>query len=428
MEWQGSDMTSAPEHLSLKVLLVCTRDPRGRMSGRKMVLRTITESLSALGHQVTVAYFGAAAVDEAAPATDSHRYIRLPDPSPVDRLSGALRWLFRGSISLNEALYRSARAASALATLAREAGADVIITDMLRTAHYGAVSGLPWVADLDDLLSRRYTTLAAGYNAQTNLLGYYDSRFGRLLLGYGAWLMPLVLRREAKATARREVEVAQSAHVTTLVSATEAEALSRNSGRRVFSAPMAVEGPATLPPCTGRKRDLVFLGGLDYGPNLKSVLQFDRQIGPTLAGHGITDLKLHVIGHPAGQGKAFSDTIVLEGYVEDLDKAVQSYQAMLVPEVLPGGVKTKIIVAALNGTLVLAHRTALDGMGLEHGVDVLAWDHDKDLADLLRRLRQDEFDVGAITAAARHWASERYGREVLVGVWRDILAEAINLK
>lgn len=191
---------------------------------------------------------------------------------------------------------------------------------------------------------------------------------------------------------------------------------------------MAVTGPAELPSLTGRSEDLVFLGGLDYGPNLKSVLQFDRLISPALATMGQTGLKLHVIGHPAGTAGQFSDAVVLDGYVDDLDAAVQSYRAMLVPEVLPGGVKTKIIVAALNGTIVLAHRTALDGMGLQDGVDVLAWETSDELAERLRQLRNGDHDLDAMARAARKWAQDRYSPDVLAQTWRQFLAQALAPK
>lgn len=412
----------------IKVLLVCTRDPRGRMSGRKMVLGTIIESLATLGHEVTVAYFGKSEDHSAGSFSEQYQYVALPNASVYDRLPGVLRWFFMGSLSLNEALYRSRRAEAALIRLTRDIKAEVVITDMLRTAQYGARLDIPWIADLDDLLSRRYSNLAEGYNAHSNLLGYYESGLGRILLRLGSWLVPSILRREAAAAERREIEVARLAHVTTLVSSSEAAVLTQASGRKIWSAPMAVAGPAELPVLTGRSEDLVFVGGLDYGPNLKSVLQFDRLISPALADVGLADLKLHVIGHPAGMSGALSEAVVLEGYVDDLDTAVQSYRAMLVPEVLPGGVKTKIIVAALNGTIVLAHRTALDGMELHDGVDVLAWETSADLAERLRQLRNGQYDLDAMARAARLWAQERYSREVLTQTWHQILASAMNPK
>ncbi|MDO8883847.1 glycosyltransferase [Pseudotabrizicola sp.] len=412
----------------MSVLLVCTRDPRGRLSGRKMVLNTIIASLEALGHDVTIAYFSATDDQPDPAAPTGQRYVCLPNPLMLERLWGGLRWLFTGRPSLNEALYFSRRAARVLDRLAKDVKADVVITDMLRTAQYGVVSGLPWIADLDDLLSRRYTILAESYTPSSNILGYYGSRVGRLALRTMPWLMPWVLRREAASLTRREIEVARLATVCTLVSVSEAKALSQASGRNIQPAPMAVTGPTNTPTQAGRVKDLVFLGGLDYGPNLKSVLQYDQHICPALRDAGLGDVKLHVIGHPDGNAPLFSKSIVLEGYVDDLDTALQTYRAMLVPQVLPGGVKTKIIVAALNGTLVLAHSTALDGMGLQHGREILCWESSEDLAKLIKSVEQNEFDIPAITMAARLWADRGYSPKALQATWQDILERAVNHK
>ena len=57
--------------MSATVLLVATRDPRGMLNGRKMVLNTIISSFNGLGWDVVVAFFGKPATTGAAPGTDA---------------------------------------------------------------------------------------------------------------------------------------------------------------------------------------------------------------------------------------------------------------------------------------------------------------------------------------------------------------------
>lgn len=408
------------------VLLVCTRDPRGRMSGRKMVLWTIIDSLRALDHRVTVAFFGPPDASDKRPTNVALRFVSLPDPSVAERLRHALRWLVRRDLSLNESMYMGHGAEAVLRECASESGADVVVTDMLRTAPYGALLGLPWIADLDDLLSQRYWTMADTYSPETNLLGYHRSRLGRAALRIAGRLMPWVLRREAEVISAREIAVARLAQVTSLVSAAESEFLAQLAGVEVRAAPMKVTGPSDWVPIDDRPLDLVFLGGLDYGPNLRGVLDYDIKVRPLLDSSGFSGLKLHVIGHRPEVLIEFSDAIVLEGYVDDLDTAMQRFCAMLVPEVPPGGVKTKIIVAALNGTVILAHRSALHGMELTDGLDVLAWESAEDLARLLGALRDRNFDIQSMTRAARNWAETRYGPDVLVKIWQRNIVDAMS--
>ena len=155
-----------------RVLLVLTRDPRGRVSGRKLVLRTIVKSMVALGHDVTVAYFGETCSSDEFPEVT---FIRLQGPTRVEMMRGALAWLTPFARPLNEVLYSSKRAARTIHDLIVRSEREIIITDMIRTASYAEAGSLPWIADLDDLLSDRYRRLAAGGLFSSDLLGYHRS-------------------------------------------------------------------------------------------------------------------------------------------------------------------------------------------------------------------------------------------------------------
>lgn len=400
----------------MRILLISTRDPRGPMSGRKMILTTIVQSLIGLGHRVTVAYFGKA---NAAPeVVDSVRYVGLPRSSaPEEILKLGLAFLF-GHQSLNEALYDNSRARREIEAIVAGERFDLVITDMIRTAHYGASTGLPWIADLDDLLSARYAYLAARPDRADNLIGYHQAPLVQRLTAVFAKVLPVILRREAKVLTRRENWVVANADFVTVVSSSEAAALSSRSGKAIGATPMAVAAPAHQPQPIDRQRELVFVGGLDYGPNFTSLRDFSQKVIPELNKRGLDDFQLDVIGVSEPKHRqGLPPSIALRGYIEDLDRELQSYRAMLVPEVVPGGVKTKIIAAAMNGTIVLAHVTALDGMDIDPDGSVLAWSTPAELADLIARLRAGQIDLAALSEKARDWAQRRYGRTALRVAW-----------
>jgi glycosyltransferase involved in cell wall biosynthesis len=407
-------MMGADSGAPKRILLLFTRDPRGRMSGRKMVLTTIVQSLLGLGHEVTVAHFGAACV--APSPADPVRYIALTGPSAPERLLNLSLAFLVGHRSLNEALYDNSRARREIDGILAGESFDLVVTDMIRTAPYGARTGLPWIADLDDLLSSRYTYLAAHAERTDNLIGYHDAPLLRRLPL--AKVLPLILRREARILARREDWVVAKADFVTLVSEAEAAELSARASWPVGATPMAVAGPDSPPGTGNRPREMVFVGGLDYGPNYTSLRDFGHRVIPVLQAQGIHDFRLDVIGLAETKHRqGLPPDIVLRGYIDDLNLELQSYRAMLVPEVPPGGVKTKIIVAALNGTVVLAHVTALEGMGLESGRSVLAWSTPEELAGLIARLRGGEIDIAALSETARAWAQRRYGPILLRETW-----------
>ena len=418
--------TSADPNDARRVLLVLTRDPRGRVSGRKLVLRTILESMIALGHDVTVAFFGEeSAGDEYREA----KFVPLQGPTRFELLRGALGWLTPLARPLNEVLYRSRRAARTIDDLAASDGAQVIVTDMIRTAAYAEHRSLPWIADLDDLLSERYRRLAEEGLFSSDLLGYHRSIVLRLAANVLKPFGSAVLRREARLIEKREIEIAKAAERSTLVSATEASALTARSGRAVNWTPMSVHGPTTAPTAVAAPEPgLIFLGGLDYRANLKSVADFDSTTLPALEAEGLTEVELHVIGHSEASHLArLSSSVVLHGYVEDLPSELRKREAMLVPEVDPGGIKTKIIQAAFHGVIILAHESAVRGTGLTAGKEVIVWSNARELADAIRALRTGEIDRESLVKNAFEFADATFGFPHIRDLWAAHIDKATQV-
>jgi len=412
----------------LTILMVATRDLRGQLTGRKSILRTTVESLVRLGHRVVVAYFGASTPGDIAglPSDGNQvRHVRIDGPRPWELTVQIGVGFLPGRKSLNECLYFSKRAQASLRDIARSEKVDVVITDMVRTAAYGEALGLPWIADLDDLLSLRYSLLAKEQRKVDGLLGYHKAPALRSLGWLVRPVLETVLRREASILERREMAVARQAGVTLTVSPTEAATLAAASARKILTAPLMVKGPKRIAPFEDRRRDLVFLGAFSYQPNRDAVQKFDGKIRQDLASYGLDDVDLHVVGEK-GTGYEFSPSIRFEGYVDDLDDELQKYKAMIVPELLQGGIKTKVVHAALNGVVVLAHDSAIVGMGMEPGVDVLNWKSSEDLAVLLKRVRGNDGSLREVAENARLWAEANFGQQRAETIWKTHLASVLE--
>ena len=409
-----------------RVLLVFTRDPRGRVSGRKLVLRTIVNSMVALGHDVTIAYFGETSASDEFPEVT---FIRLQGPTRVELIRGALAWLTPFGRPLNEVLYSSKRAARTIHDLIVRTDREIIITDMIRTASYAETGSLPWIADLDDLLSDRYRRMADGGLFSSDLLGYHRSTVLRIAIRALKPFGSAVLRREASLIEKREVQIARDATQATLVSDSEAMELTARSGKVASWTPMAVIGPDTAPTAvTNPEPGLTFLGGLDYRANLKSVSDFDRNILPKLKAEGLSDLQLHVIGHSDASHRAsLSASTVLHGYVDDLPSELRKREAMVVPEVDPGGVKTKIIEAAFHGVIVLAHESAVHGTGLTPDKEVIAWSNSRELVDAIQALRRGQIDRDAMVENAFKFASATFGFPHIRDLWAAHIDKAMQV-
>lgn len=416
----------------LPVLLIASRDPRGELTGRKTVLQSTISALSGLGCRVQVAYFDRPAGGAAA-GDPNVLYVQLPLPGRLELVARIVAGFGSGRRSLNECLYASGRARRTLARVAKDQNIEVVVTDMVRTADFGRDLDLPWIADLDDLLSLRYERLnEEGRRAKwPRFLGSMGSPFLLFLARLGQPFSRHVLRREARILAHREVEVAREADVVSTMSPREAAELAARSGVEVRTTPIVVEArpssASTDTPLHERGRELVFLGSLDYFPNQESVAEFDRAIAPALAARGVADPTLDVIGRagaPAQEG--LSERVRLLGYVNELDDVLRTYKAMLMTRGLRGGIKTKAIHAAANGVIILAHPDAIEGTSLAHEVTALVWRDPAQLAAHLERIRSGDPRLGAIAERAREWAKANYSESVARDWWSESLARALT--
>ncbi len=354
----------------MKVLLLATRDPRGPLSGRKVVLATILSSLERLGHRVDVWAIGRESKADGGGAFQG-RVSTLRPPGLVRVLWNTLRHFAPGRWSVNECLYYSPPILRRLQEIVEAEGYALIVADMIRTAPYAARLGRPWVLDLDDLLSKRYAGMAARGARRDAILGYYSENVPRPLVRPLTVAARWVLRRESRVLARREESWARAADAVCLVGRDEAAELSSRIGAPVFWAPMTISIPTAPADRVGaRPPGLVFLGGLDYQPNLDAVRYYVREVYPHLARQGLRPLALTVIGScpDAARRELQGAPVRLLGYVDDLGAELQKYQIFLAPIVTGGGLKTKILVAMAWGLPVVSTAFAAEGLGLQHRV------------------------------------------------------------
>jgi len=404
----------------MRILYVVTRNPFGRSSGRKTVFRTVLRSLQDLGHEVELAVF-----DEPASAPTALACHWLGRPGPLAAGWHAVIAFLTGRESLNEALYRCPRRLARVRSLAREGGFDLVLADMIRTAPYAAATGLPWILDLDDLLSERYRAYAADGGDRTALLGYYGRSLPGPLRPVARALAGLALRREQKLLERRECEWARRADAVTLVSGAEARRLAARAGRPVAAMPMSVEIPAALP-ASGRTADsrAVFVGGLDYQPNLDALRHYVGAVRPALNRIG-ADIVLDVVGHAEAhlRDELGTEGLNFLGYVDDVMATLARHRVFLAPLVSGTGIKTKVLEAMAAGLAVVTTPEGVIGLDVRHGEHCLVARSADEMAALLRDICERPEEADDIGARACGYVAANFSHDVLRRRWRALLDE-----
>lgn len=418
------DVRSKEKMLIRRVVILMTRDPGGRATGRVTVLRTMLDCLDALGYDVVVVLFARApAVDSRWSRRHTFRHIPLPGlPRVAINAAGAL---IAGGRSLNESLYRSPGIRRRVMSLVAQVEADAVIADSLRLAEYAEATGLPYLVDLDDLLSERYAELAQSGRDTSELLGF----FGQALPGWtqrpAGMLARRSLRWEAKACRRRELAVARRATAVSLVSGFEAERLAVLSGRSILTLPVGVAIAPVVDSGVKNRQDLLFLGGLDYQANVDALRWYLAQVLPLLGDKVPT---LRVIGHcpPGIVAEMRSPHIVFEGYVEDLQKALSSGSALIAPIVSGTGVKTKVLDAMACGLPVIGTPLAFTGLAVSDGVEGYIGQDAAQLADRVAQVLRSPEDAVAVGLRGREYVAANFAFEIVCERWAQALTALID--
>jgi glycosyltransferase involved in cell wall biosynthesis len=134
------------------------------------------------------------------------------------------------------------------------------------------------------------------------------------------------------------------------------------------------------------------VGGFRHTPNVDAVQWFAKEVFPAIRTR-LPGILFHCIGaEPSAAIQALSqyEGVRIHGHVPDLDPAMQGMRVSVAPLRYGAGVKGKVNLSMANGQPVVATSTAVEGMHLRDGFDVLVADRAQLFADAVVRLYQDE--------------------------------------
>jgi glycosyltransferase involved in cell wall biosynthesis len=394
------------------------RSPGAPLTGRKTVIRSTIDALAAEGHEVDLIVL--AKPDPA--FRHPGRVLWLGTPAKSRLLLNLAALLVGAPHSLNEALFRST---SLLARTRALGGAyDLAIADTIRAAPYAAALGVPWHLDMDDLFSARYERFAAAGPLSAELvLGYYREAAPGLASRMPAHIVRRLLRVEARRIRRRELYWARRATTVSLVSPEEAERFARDAGRPVHSLPMSIDitrfhwAPRQAP------AQPVFVGPLDYKPNLDALAYYQREIFPALKSAQAAPLLHHIGAAPERLRRLFNEQVVrFEGYVADLGARLVQAACFLAPIVTGTGIRTKVLEAMAAGLPVITTRDGVSGLQVEDRTHCLICERPADFAAAIRALAEPGI-AACLSANARRYVQENFAPPVLRRRWGAVLAE-----
>jgi sugar transferase (PEP-CTERM/EpsH1 system associated) len=290
---------------------------------------------------------------------------------------------FAAGACLNTSFYHS----SNLATYARSL-ADLPLSATLAytcvMARY-APRGIPLLLDMVDVDSEKW-------------LQYGSERWPS-----AAWSL------EGRRLREVEKECARLAESTFVTTAHEQALLQGITGREAVAVENGVDfayfDPFVAPelPELNDRRFLVFIGAMDYYPNIEAACRFAAEIFPHLRREDPT-LEFFVVGHnPSKAVKALErrDGITVTGSVVDVRPYLVAAQAVVAPLRVARGIQNKVLEALAMNKPVLAEPTVCRTFGVDLPSGVIRCESLDDWRNTLsqpaadlRRAAQARFDWG----------------------------------
>ncbi len=124
------------------------------------------------------------------------------------------------------------------------------------------------------------------------------------------------------------------------------------------------------PPASARPRyDLVFLGSMDWMPNIDGTQWFLSEVLPLIRARK-PDVRLAIVGRnppPSLIAAATGDSITVTGTVPDVRPYLWESAVSIVPLRVGGGTRLKIFEAMAAGTAVVSTTVGAEGLPVQHG-------------------------------------------------------------
>jgi glycosyltransferase involved in cell wall biosynthesis len=189
-----------------------------------------------------------------------------------------------------------------------------------------------------------------------------------------------------------------------------------------------VEFFASNPAPAGDRKDLVFMGKMDYHANIDAALYFVRKIWPRVSARR-PDLRFVIVGaNPPSQILALREQgITVTGTVDDVRPFYRSALAAIVPLRVGGGTRLKVLEAMAAGTPVISTTLGAEGLASTPGKDILIADTAEEITEAVASLRAGDPQWRQLVSNARQLVQTKYDWSVVGDILVRLHAEQVEV-
>jgi polysaccharide biosynthesis protein PslH len=235
------------------------------------------------------------------------------------------------------------------------------------------------------------------------------------------------LALEARRLARYEVDTCQAFDHVVWVTRQDVDAVlaQAQEGEHITDTviPICVDPGTVQPaPAVPEAPNLLFVGGMNWPPNLDGVRWFADEIWP-LVRIELPEAFWACVGkHPPGE-VVDQPHIQAPGFVEDLDPYWRWGRAFIVPLRAGGGMRVKILDAWMQGLPVVSTTIGAEGLLYRDGENILIADTPQDFAQALAGVLGDADLAQRLSEDGRAWVTQHYDWRSIYPAWDAVYAQ-----
>ena len=184
--------------------------------------------------------------------------------------------------------------------------------------------------------------------------------------------------------------------------------------RNVAVIPNGIELPKGAPPSYTSRRNvpcrLVFVGHMQYPPNIDAVEYFARDVLPQIAKR-VPNVTFDVIGSGVSEElmRRLSGRVCFRGFVKNLPDALTDYNVFVAPLRYGGGTKIKVLAAMASRIPISTTPIGAEGLGLERDVSAMIDVSDRQIADSIIHLYDEPDKARRIADRAYEIVCKEFG-------------------
>lgn len=242
------------------------------------------------------------------------------------------------------------------------------------------------------------------HNIESDLMGQYAEREQSVARKTYA-------RRTARLMNEFEIKALNEFDGHIVVSEPDAEGLRRmNSRARIFVIENGVDVSYYAGEQSAGKKRVVFVGSMDYHANIDGVINFARNVWPTVRQQK-PELVFTIVGRdPSPEVRDLSsiDGVEVTGSVDDVRPFYREAIAAVVPLNVGGGSRLKVLEAMAAGVPVVSTKLGAEGLDSSDGENILLTDSTEQLAERLVNVIDDQDLRRRLIEGGKTLVRERY--------------------